>query len=179
MRSLKIIGTLLCSALISLGVSPAQTLAATCPPSKSDGPTIGKVQVGDLAVNIKESTYPKGGVLNPPRSPLNAGLSARHMPLSAKLGTSVITWHVNFNGCVGKLNVLSKKEIGYEFSVIDENGESVTYSITEKKTVKKGNYKEEWFDLSGPRQLLLVTCTGKVVNGAYQKNLVLIAEPIA
>lgn len=159
-------------------LSPVAAGAATCPPSSVDGETIGKIQVNNVSVNIKSVKYPKGGALTPPRSPLNAGISMRHMPLSSDLGTSVIAWHVNFNGCQGKLNVLSKESVGFEFSVVDENGDTDLYRITEKFTVKKGDYEPEWFDLSGPRKLLLVTCTGKVVNGSYLKNLVLMAEPI-
>lgn len=176
---LKVVTSVVLTALLSLSLSPMSASAAPCPPSKTNGATIGKIQVGGVSVNLKNVNYPKGGVLVPPSSPLNAGLSARHMPLDSQLGTSVITWHVNLNGCEGKLNVLSKKEIGYEFSVTDQNGNLVVYRITEKVIVKKGNYEEEWFDLSGPRKLLLVTCIGKVVNGSYQKNLVLQAEPVA
>lgn len=152
--------------------------APVCPPSKSDGKTIGKIQVDGTVVNIKELSYPKGGTLLPPRSPLNVGLSKRHMPLSADLGTSLLTWHVNYNKCQGKLNVINDEEVGFEFDVIDENGDSKSYKIIEKLTVKKGKYDSEWFDLAGPRRLLLVTCTGKVVNGSYLKNLVIIAEPL-
>ena len=176
---LKLVTSVVLTALLSLSLSPMGASAAPCPPSKTDGATIGKIQVGGVSVNIKGINYPKGGVLVPPSSPLNAGLSARHMPLDSQIGTSVITWHVNLKGCEGKLNVLSKKEIGYEFSVSDENGNSVAYRIIDKVTVKKGNYKEEWFDRSGPRKLLLVTCIGKVINGSYQKNLVIQAEPVA
>jgi hypothetical protein len=165
-------------ALFLATITPISAQSATCPPSSVDGKTIGKIEVGKVAINLKTVKYPKGGNLNPPRSPLNAGLSARHMPLNSDLGTSVIAWHVNYNGCVGKLNVINNKPVGFEFSVSDENGVSTKYRITEKFSVKKGNYEAEWFDLSGPRRLLLVTCTGKVVNGSYQKNLILVAEPV-
>lgn len=176
---LKIIIVLTLSALLLPSLTPLSASAASCPSSNVDGTTIGKIQVGGVSVNVKNVDYPKGGVLVPPKSPLNAGLSVRHMPLDSQLGTSLITWHVNLNGCDGKLNVLSNKKVGYEFSVTDQNGNSVAYKITQKEVVNKGKYKKEWFDLSGPRKLLLVTCTGKVVDGSYDKNLVLQAEPVA
>lgn len=179
MKATKRVLAILVSFSLLFGFMPQSANSApVCPPSKVDGKTIGKIQVDGTEVNIKEVSYPKGGTVLPPRSPLNAGLSSRHMPLSADLGTSFLTWHVNFNKCQGKLNVINDKEIGFEFSVIDEKGETDLYRITERFTVKKGDYDADWFSLSGPRKLLLVSCTGKIVKGSYLKNLVIFAEPV-
>lgn len=115
--------------------------------------------------------------MDPPSSPANAGVSARHNPLSATSGSSIVTWHVNYNGCAGALNPITKKDIGFTFSIKDEKGESTKYKIVENYTVPKGSYLPEWFELTGPRQIVLVTCTGKFVKGHYQDNLVLIARP--
>lgn len=161
--------------LTSLGVP--STTAAYCPPGKVDGKTVGKINVGDVKVNLKNVDYPEGKDLNPPKSPLNAGVSIRHQPLSAETGSSIIVWHINYNGCQGKLNVINNKKRGYKFNVIDENGKSVEYAISKKIQVKKGKYDPMWFMLSGPRQLVLVTCTGKVVKRSYTDNLVIIATP--
>lgn len=76
------------------------------------------------------------------------------------------------------MNAINNKPVGYNFTVTDEVGNEQRYSVTEKLVVDKGDYQAEWFDLSGPRRLLLVTCTGKVVNGSYEKNLVVFAEPV-
>lgn len=163
--------------LFFTGVSAPSSTAAYCPPGKIDGKTVGKINVGDVEVNIKNVDYPEGKDLSPPKSPLNAGVSIRHQPLSAESGSSIIVWHVNYKGCQGKLNVVNKKKLGYKFNVIDENGKSVEYAISKKVQVKKGNYDPMWFMLSGPRQLVLVTCIGKVINRSYTDNLVIIATP--
>ena len=149
-----------------------------CKPIKPTGTTVGKISVNNVSLPIKAFTYPAGGVMEPQKTSLSAGLSQRHMPLSAKIGTSVITWHVNFNGCWNALNVLTQKKVGSTFSVTDEKGKTLKYRIDQKVVVKKGNYKKSWFTLVGPRQLALFTCTGGFSNGHYKDNWVLIATPM-
>ena len=149
-----------------------------CKPVKPTGTTVGKISVGNLTMPIKAFTYPAGGVMEPQKTTLSAGVSQRHMPLSSNIGTSVITWHVNYSGCWNALNVLTTKKVGSTFKVTDENGKTVKYKINKKVVVKKGNYKKSWFTLVGPRQLALFTCTGGFINGHYKDNWVLIATPV-
>jgi hypothetical protein len=151
--------------------------AAKCPAGNSDGKTIGTIKVGSLAVPVKSVTYPLSGELNPPISPLNAGVSARHNPLEATEGSSIIVWHINYKGCVGKLNPITESKVGAKFSVVDEKGATRSYKIASKTTVPLGDYKTDWFRLDGPRQLVFVTCGGKVVKGHYTRNQILIAVP--
>lgn len=167
------------SLFLTTFISPIAHGVDACPPSKSDGKTVGIIQVEKVRVNIKNVDYPEGQELIPPKSPLNAGVSIRHQPLSAQSGSTIIVWHVNYNGCQGKLNVVNNKNVGFRFNVTDEQGETLTYEIAKRLKVKKGNYDPDWFMLSGPRQLVLVTCTGKVVNRSYTDNLVIIATPIS
>lgn len=163
--------------IFSLTSAPISNAAINCPPPKADGRTVGKIKVGKVTVNVKNVDYPIGKDLNPPKSPLNAGVSIRHQPLNAETGASVIVWHINYNGCQGKLNVINNKKPGFKFDVIDEAGNEVTYEVSKRYQVKKGKYDPNWFLLSGPRQLVLVTCTGKVINRSYTDNLVIIATP--
>ena len=151
--------------------------AAGCNPVKPTGKTVGQIQVGSVTMPIKSFTYPAGGVMEPQKSTMMAAVSDRHMPLSSTMGTSVIVWHVNYSGCVNALNVITTKAVGSTFKVTDENGKTTTYVIDKKYTVKKGNYQQSWFDLIGPRKLLLATCTGAFKNGHYEDNSVLIATP--
>lgn len=152
--------------------------AAKCTPTKPTGKTVGTISVGSLEMPIKSFIYPAGGVMEPQKSTLMAAVSQRHMPLSSTLGTSVIVWHVNYAGCVNALNVLTTKSVGSTFSIVDENGETTKYKISQKYQVTKGKYKKEWFTLIGPRQLLLATCTGTFANGHYKDNSILIAVPV-
>ncbi len=151
--------------------------AAKCPASNLDGKTIGTIKVGSLSVPVKSVTYPLSGELDPPISPLFAGLSARHNPLTATIGSSIIVWHIKYNSCIGKLNPIVESKVGAKISVVDEIGASRSYKISSNFSVAVGAYDAKWFSLEGPRQIVFVTCTGKVVNGRYSRNQIIIAVP--
>ena len=151
--------------------------AMQCAPVKPTGKTVGQIKAGAASLPIKSFNYPAGGVMEPQRTTLAAAVSLRHQPLSSSSGTSVIVWHINYNGCYNALNVLSSQTAGYKFKVTDENGDTKTYVISKRYKVTKGDYKESWFDLIGPRKLLLATCAGAFKNGHYEDNVVIIATP--
>lgn len=178
-KVIAVMASLVVSAATLISVSASSAIAAArCPDPKKDGATVGKIIVGKTTVDVKQVSYPAGGEVDPPKSPLNAGVSLRHMPLSSPIGSSLIVWHVNYAGCVGKLNVVTKQKVGTVFSIVDEKGFKNKFKITQRVTVLKGKYKQSWFTLTGPRQLVMVTCTGRVRNGHYDKNLVVIAIPV-
>lgn len=167
------------AAVVATGViMPVQSAQAVCKPVKSTGKTIGEIQVGSLKMPIKPFTYPAGGVMEPQKSTQMLAMSQRHQPLDATMGTTVLAWHVNYAGCVNPLNTLTSKSPGFKFQIRGEEG-VISYTITNIVKVKKGNYKQNWFNVIGPRQLLLATCGGKFVNGTYQENVVIIAKPTA
>jgi hypothetical protein len=151
--------------------------AAKCPSGKSDGKTIGTIKYSSISVPVKSVTYPVSGELNPPVSPSVAGVSARHNPLSAKVGSSIIVWHISNKGCNGKLNPIVKSKKGAKVTITDENGAKRNYKVTDNLSIPIGSYKAKWFRLDGVRQLVFVTCGGKVVNKRFTRNLVVIAVP--
>ncbi|MGI9198146.1 MAG: class F sortase [Candidatus Nanopelagicaceae bacterium] len=165
-----LIGTLFVAPTISANAAP-------CVPVKPAGKTVGQIQAGSVAMPIKSFTYPAGGIMEPQKSTLMAAVSQRHMPLSSTMGTSVIVWHVNYAGCNNALNVMTAQKAGFTFKVTDEKGKTTLYEIEKKIRVKKGNYQQSWFDLIGPRKLLLATCTGAFKDGHYTDNMVIIATP--
>lgn len=158
-------------------ITSNQSRAAECKPVKPRGQSVGSIKYGSRSMPIIPFTYPAGGVMEPQKTTKAAAISLRHMPLDSKLGTSVIAWHVDFNGCVNELNALLKKPVGHKFSITDDKGAKRNYVISEKFTVKKGNYKRSWFSLVGPRQLAMFTCSGPFEKGHYRNNEVLIAVP--
>lgn len=171
------LGAALATGMI-LAPSALSSSAAACAPKQPTGKTIGTIKVKDVSLPIKAFNYPAGGVMEPQPTAYAAGLSKRHMPLSSQLGTSVITWHINYDGCWSPLNVLMSEKVGDTFRITDENGDLQRYRIDRKLVVKKGDYKASWFNLVGPRQLALFTCTGEVVGKHYNKNMVFIATPV-
>jgi hypothetical protein len=167
------------ASLIAITLVTPNSAAATaqCNPIKAKGKTVGQIAAGSVSMPIKSFNYPEGGVMEPQKTTLAAAVSLRHQPLKSPLGTSVIVWHVNYGGCNNPLNILTAQSAGYEFKVMDENGNTKKYVISKRSKVKKGDYKESWFDLIGPRKLLLVTCGGAFKNGQYEDNVVIIATP--
>ncbi|MEN9736038.1 MAG: hypothetical protein RL129_748 [Actinomycetota bacterium] len=162
----------------ALFVAPSFTAnAAGCNPAKPIGKTVGQIQVGSVGMPIKSFNYPAGGVMEPAKSTLMAAVSMRHMPLSSTMGTSVIVWHVNYAGCNNALNVLTTQPVGSTFKITDEKGKTKVYVISKRLKVAKGNYQDSWFDLIGPRKLLLATCSGAFKNGHYEDNTVIFATP--
>lgn len=169
--------SILLLATVLIPVSQESTAATKCKPVKPNGQAVGRIVVGDVNMPIIPFTYPAGGVMEPQKSTEMLAMSLRHMPLSSTLGTTVLAWHVNFNGCNNDLNTLVYKDVGDRFSITDETGKTTTYRITRKTTVKKGDYKKSWFSLVGPRKLAMFTCSGAFVNGHYVNNDVIIAIP--
>jgi hypothetical protein len=163
--------------ILTSGVGSLPASAAKCPPTDIDGKTVANLFMGKSKVEIKRVDYPKSGVLDPPKSPRFAGVSIRHQPLSAVQGSSIIVWHVSYHGCKGRLNMLSEAPLNTKFSVVDEKGGNSEYQVVKNFKIKKGAYEADWFRLNGSRQLVFVTCTGKVVNGHYTQNQILIAIP--
>lgn len=151
--------------------------ASACKPVKPIGKSVGKIDIGSAVMPIIPFTYPAGGVMEPQKTTEMMAMSARHMPLSSSIGTTVLAWHVNFNGCNSDLNALTYKEVGYKFKITDENGVTRTYKISQMTTVKKGAYKASWFSLVGPRKIAMFTCSGSFVNGHYVNNFVILAVP--
>lgn len=162
---------------INLAVA-SQSHAVSCPPISKNTRSMGLMIADGVTTQIKSANYPAGGIFDPPESPLAIGLSARHQPLSSLEGSSILVWHISYKRCQGRINFIMKKKVGYEFSIIDERANTTNYKISEIRVVPVGKYKKEWFSLSGPRQLVFVTCTGRVVNGHHTQNWVMIATPV-
>ncbi len=176
-RLVAIIATVSISASLSLFAIDG-SVAADCKPVAATGKSAGSISIGSLTMPIKSFNYPAGGVMEPAKNTTAAGLSARHMPLSSEVGSSVVVWHRDYKGCTHPLNVFMGKKAGTKFSVTDEKGITTKYSLNSVKVITKGDYQESWFNLIGKRQLVMFTCTGVFKSGHYEKNMVFIATPL-
>lgn len=172
------IAALLLALVSSFIAVPSAYAASNCAPLELGNKAAGEIQVGSMVVDVARISYKPGGEVLPPSSPLIAGISILHQPLKATMGSSLIVWHDYWSGCYGSLNVLATKKPGFKFVVRDETGKKRVFAISKILTVKMGDYKNEWFSLNGPRQLIMVTCTGKLVGGHKVFNKVVIANPV-
>lgn len=139
--------------------------------------TVGTLQLGKIKLPVVPFTYPKGGIMDPPATTAVAAISTRHASINSISGSQIILWHRDYNGCIGKLNTLVGKSVGKTFTITDPKRKTISYTIRKTFTVNVGEYKKEWFLLNGLPQVVLVTCTGKFVNGHHTQNFVAIATP--
>lgn len=165
-------------ALLPIVAVPSADAASNCTPPDLGKKAIGSVQVGNMVVDLTRVSYPAGGDVFPPDDARVGGVSTRHQPLTSLMGSSLIVWHDYWKGCAGSLNVLVNKKPGFKFVVTDGKGKKKVYQIAEVSTIKMGNYPKTWFSLNGPRQLIMVTCTGKLVGGHKVLNAVVRAVPV-
>ena len=159
-----------------VGWAPAE--ARTCPPSTVGGKTVATMNVKGRTVPVKSVTFRNGGLLDPPATNQAAGLSKRNMPLGARKGATVITWHVRYGtGCNGTLNPLMTMPIGSTFTAGAVGKPEKTYVITSRTSVWKTNLKKKWFRKDGPNRLVLLTCDD-LQGSVFRKTMVIIAKPV-
>ena len=154
------------------------TRASTCPSPTVGGKPTAWITLGGRTIPVKNIALAADGSLTPPASNLVAGLSTDHAALGAKVGTSVISWHVRYgSGCDGALNSLLTAPVGTTFTVKPRNGAPIEYRITEQLTVPKGTIERKWFSANGPHRLTLLTCNG-LKNGEFTQTTFIGAEPV-
>lgn len=151
--------------------------AANCPPSSIGGPAVAQMNVRGKNVLVKRVTFRNGGVLLPPATNLAAGISARNAPLSAKKGSTIITWHVRYGvGCDGILNPLITMPIGTTFTINAVGKPAKTYQIAYRESVLKGHLKRSWFRTTGRHRLVLITCDD-LNGGVFRRTMAIVAIP--
>ncbi len=162
----------------ALAVAPWAQARENCPPSSVGGRTVAVISVGDTKVPLKAVAFKRGQALNPPDTNQAAGLSRGHAPLYARIGTTVITWHVRYGvGCDGTLNPILDEPVGGTFTVHPVGKPAYLYRITSRHTVTKGGYRSAWFRQQGPHQLALFTCAD-LRGGEYRRTTVILAERV-
>jgi hypothetical protein len=159
-------------------VAPGAQARQNCPPPSVGGRTVAWISVGDTRVPVKAISFKRGQALNPPDTNQAAGVSRGHAPLYARIGTTVITWHVRYGaGCGGTLNPVLDEPVGGTFTVRPVGKPAQLYRITSRHTVMKGDYRGAWFRQQGPHQLALFTCAG-LRSGKFRKTTVILAERV-
>ncbi|WP_425455452.1 class F sortase [Amycolatopsis palatopharyngis] len=101
--------------------------------------------------------------------------------LGAERGAALLSGHVNWNRVKGPFDELWRNRPGQEVRVVDTNGGTWVYRITEIVTVHKNDLPavaERLFGQDGRHRLVLVTCGGDYVGGTdgYSDNRIATAE---
>ncbi|AHH95087.1 hypothetical protein GCM10010174_56490 [Kutzneria viridogrisea] len=101
--------------------------------------------------------------------------------LGAQRGATLLAGHVNWQGSTGPFAELWRDHPGDQVGVVDTQGRTWTYRITELVTVRKRDLParaEQLYGQAGAHRLVLATCGGEFLGGAdgYQDNRFAIAE---
>jgi LPXTG-site transpeptidase (sortase) family protein len=99
----------------------------------------------------------------------------------ASEGSAVIAAHVDYAGQRGVFFDLRQLEVGSEVSVVDDQGATLRYVVTERFQVDKDLLPiDELFRVNGSSTLTLITCGGAFDSGArsYNDNIVVRAVPV-
>ncbi|MGW8885903.1 class F sortase [Streptomyces sp. NPDC055749] len=122
------------------------------------------------------------GQMQVPEDPDRVGWYRFSPAPGADQGSSVIVGHVDAKGLgLGVLFVLNKVRQGDQVRVAREDGTSVSYEITARRTLSKKALEDTGvFDREGRSVLSLITCAGPYLpdRGGYQNNLVVTAVEV-
>ncbi|QUH00169.1 class F sortase [Saccharopolyspora erythraea] len=104
--------------------------------------------------------------------------------LDSPKGATVLAGHVNWKGATGPFAELWDSSAGQEVTVVDDDGKSWRYRVSEIVTVDKESLPQraaELFGQGGAHRLVLVTCGGRYVGGdtGYDENRIVVATPVA
>lgn len=167
--------------------SPTPTVGtrpATLPTAE---PVVPPVVLAVPALGLEVPVRPVGvddeGLMEIPASGRQVGWYRFGSAPGAEAGHSVLASHVNTaaegEGVLAGLGALGP---GDTVAVTLEDGTTVDYAVTDRRTVRKLDLDEDTlFDRSGPHRLALVTCGGPWIEkrSRYRDNVIVLAEPVA
>lgn len=113
-----------------------------------------------------------------------AAISTDAAPLKASSGNTVIAGHVNYGGSlapVAPMSLITKATAGTKVFISDASGKIYAFAVTAvEPNVPHAELaaRKDFFSMSGPRLLKLVTCGGTTENGTYTHNVIVTAVPI-
>jgi hypothetical protein len=156
----------------SVAASGSASPAELPPPAStaSVGPlSADSLVVPSLSINapLVSERAPEGS-LEIPGDPSRLALAVDSAPLSASAGTTIIAGHVSNDGKLGAFSTLSTITANAEVMIADAQGHPY-YFTTIALSVVSVHDLATWLPpdlLSGPRQVLLVTCGGPLTKGS-------------
>lgn len=124
-----------------------------------------------------------GGSLTIPEQPWVVGIDKDSAPVVAPVGTTLLAGHVDISGTPGALARLAQAQPGAMVYVTDAQGQRSAFVTTSLQQYSKVALPRSIFEVTGTRQLAVVTCGGPVVEiegeRHYRDNVVLTAVPAA
>jgi hypothetical protein len=109
-----------------------------------------------------------------PADPARVGYLSTAAALDAQGGTTVLAGHVNYGSVQGALWHLTGLKPGALIVTTDASGAATRWRVYQLEQVHKQPIQGP---RTGPRELLLVSCAGKVVGHHYEDNVIAHAVP--
>lgn len=94
-------------------------------------------------------------------------------------GTTVLAGHVAYRGQWGAFHHLASLVPGNTVWTKDDHGAYQRWQVTSVTHPRQTDFPQDYWNTSGPRQLVLVTCGGPFANGHYRDNVIVVATPVA
>lgn len=170
--------------------APDSYVPGGAPDPKPAGPS--SVTVGSVGIS---TGWEARGLLPGKKLDLPATTAAwynQSAPIDATAGSTVLSAHINSpSGGEGPFWGLADVAKGAPVEIQDATGTKSTYKVSELVTVPKDQsspgwkkYELKWFTLTGPRQIVLVTCGGPMLGfdeagiPIYKYLTVAVATPV-
>lgn len=142
-----------------------------------------RIPAVDVAVDVVPVGVRDDGQMEIPESGFDVGWYRYGAAPGGGLGSAVLASHVDtLAEGKGVLARLTDLRAGDLVTVTLEDGSSVDYEVTSRRTVPKADLDTgSLFDRSGPEVLQLVTCGGpwQADRSSYRDNVIVTAEPVA
>jgi len=165
-------------AMADVPVRPAQDQAPAAPPAP--------VSVAVPGLGLEVPVVPEGvddqGRMGIPDDARSAGWYQFGSAPSSEAGTTVVAAHVDDPSGAGPFARLRDAEPGDVVTVVDETGDTYTYTVTDVQSIPKADLPaDDLFERDGAPRLVLVTCGGRwdPEQVSYTDNLLVTARPVS
>lgn len=168
----------------SVGTKPGATSTSHHPGPCSTDTSAMRISVPSLCIDAPVLTEDMvHGSFQIPDDVRKVGLDRDSAPLDSPVGTTIVAGHVDdANQGQGSFYPLTRAQPGAVIVVVDSAGRQTRWRVFRIASYSKTALPITIFDTTGPRQLVLVTCGGKLLyqpgyGHTYADNVLVYATP--
>lgn len=118
-----------------------------------------------------------GGAMRIPDDARRVGRWENGAALDDPTGTVLIAGHVAWHGRQGAMRDLAHIEPNAVVYTTAADGALTRWQVTSIRTASRFDVHQALFTKTGPHQLVLVTCGGRVIDGHFEHNVIVTAAP--
>lgn len=142
-------------------------------------PAIGSYSKIRASDHFGQSRYGDFYSISVPENPRRSVWYSAGAPLvGGDEGTTLIAGHVAHNGRWGAFKKLYRVRPGNVMYTKDAEGQVQKWKVTKLYYLNHRKFPQEYWEKTGPRQLVIATCGGKSKRGFYRQNIFSVAVPV-